>query len=149
MRADDLAVCHGKALQLQVWLLFTEVWAQSQGILALSYTRLAIYTLVLPQGFAEVQLRDELQQPLCCGLCHSLLSFSTASALSCLAHHSLGEVMFSCFGRRSGCCRLLSVLLLLQGGGSCCICPHISACWLPVRVSKKPITHTPDNQQIN
>lgn len=57
----------GRPCSLQVWLLFTEVWAQSQGILALSYTRLAVYPLVVPQGFAEVQLHDELQQPLCCG----------------------------------------------------------------------------------
>lgn len=75
---------------MQVWLLFTEMWAQSQGILALSYSRLAVYPLVLPQGFAEVQVHDKLQRPLCCGLFLSLLSFSTASALSCLAHHSLG-----------------------------------------------------------
>lgn len=75
-------IFQGKALQLQVWLLFTEVWAQSQGVLALSYTRLALYPLVLPQGFAEVQLHDELQQLLCCGcasppvLFHSLCSLS-------------------------------------------------------------------------
>lgn len=71
MRADDLAVCQGEALQLQVWLLFTELWAQSQGILALSYTRLAMYPLVLPQGFAK---------------CSCMMSCSSPCAVDCASH---------------------------------------------------------------
>lgn len=71
MRADDLAVCQGKALQLQVWLLFTELWAQSQGNLALSYTRLAMYPLVLPQG---------------CAKCSCMMSRSSPFAVDCASH---------------------------------------------------------------
>lgn len=130
-------------------VLFAVVWAQSQGILAL-----VLHTRDWPRNlvfFLRVLLKCS-----CIMYCSSslfavgfvsLLLFSAASALSCLAHHSLGEALHSCFGRVGAAVYWTPdsqgwwILLYLYSH-------EVGACFM-LRVSKKPIIHNPENQQTN
>lgn len=126
-------------------VLLAVAWAQSQGILAPE-----LQTGDWPHNiccFLRVILKCSCVR-YCLLWVWSLLVFSSASALPCFAHYSVSIALM--LWKKAQVLQLTASqgLLLLNADGSGCICTSIK-CLLYARVSKKPVVHNPESQQIN